>query len=78
MTSNRAKPGRKPIYPFAELEVGQHFDAPRDMGRTERGDRRQGTIIDSARGWRKYNGKPDHRFTIRLIDEHTVRCTRIA
>ena len=71
-----AKPNA--IYPFATMEVGDIFDAPRTMGRyTSRADARQASIIASAHAWAKRNN-PTARFATRIIDEATVRCRRIA
>lgn len=65
-------------YPFAEMGVGDGFDAPRDMGKRQNGtDARQNIISCCARGWAKRHN-PNARFTVRLIDENTVRCVRIA
>ena len=66
-----------PLYPFADMKVGEHFDAPRDMGTGKNGsDRRQNSIGTSARGYKKRSGS-SAKFTIRVIDENTVRCWRI-
>lgn len=73
--------GRPSLYPFAQMAVGDAFDAPRDLGRilNSRGemtsDKRQTSVSSSACSYaRKHGGK----FTVRLIDENTVRCWRIA
>ena len=65
-------------YPFRLLEVNDAFDAPRDKGKTKSGsDKRQNYISNAAVYWAKrYN--PTAKFTVRLHDEHTVRCHRIA
>lgn len=71
-------PGGKPIYPFAQMEVGgPPFDAPSDMGRNVYGtDRRQNTVSSAARRWAKRHC-PTAKFTTRTIDENTVRCWRV-
>lgn len=70
--------GRPSEYPFAQMEVGDSFDAPRDMGNNASGtDKRQNAIGNSARGYAKRHN-PTAKFTARLIDENTVRCWRIA
>ena len=68
--------GRAPIYPFHDMEIGDSFDAPRDMGKNEKGsDRRQHAVkCASVRHGQMY-GKD---FDVRCIDEYTVRCKRIA
>ena len=69
---------RETIYPFADMAVGQHFDAPRDMGKAKGvSDKRQKAINSSASGWAKRHN-PTAKFTTRLWDENTVRCWRIA
>ena len=65
-------------YNFAAMEVGDAFDAPRDLGKTKTGlDNRQNTVGASARNWAKKNN-PSAKFTVRLRDADTVRCHRIA
>ncbi len=67
---------RRCLYPFADMEVGHYFDMPRDMGRTRK-DNRQASVASAACGYaRRHN--PAARFITRLVDEHTVRCWRIA
>lgn len=68
----------KPCYPFADMEVGDAFDCPRDQGLTIYGkDNRQKNVATSAAGWaRRHN--PSARFSVRIIDERTVRCRREA
>ena len=65
-------------YPFAKMDVGDAFDAPRDMGSTKLGsDKRRASVAGCASSWaRSHNSKV--KFVTRLIDEHTVRCWRIA
>ncbi len=68
---------RDKIYPFDTMKVGDHFEAPRDMGRTRRGqDARQGSIGVCSRAYAKKHN-PEAKFTVRVIDENTVRCWRI-
>jgi hypothetical protein len=70
--------GRPNLYPFHQMEVGDAFDAPRDLGKQRGGtDRRQNNINNCTVNFRK-NHNPDARFTTRLIDENTVRCWRVA
>ena len=68
-TSPRAKGmGRVPIYPLAQLEVGQAFDVPIDRWKSVR---------QAASVYAKRN--PGVRFTTRVQkDGQTVRCWRIA
>lgn len=69
--------GRQPIYPFAQMEVGDGFDAPRDKGVKGKKDLRLAAIYGAAAGYRaKYNSAA--KFAIRILDENTVRCVRIA
>ena len=70
------------IYPFGQMKVGDHFDAPRDMGAKKGGtDVRQTSISASARSWTKRHN-PDAKFTTRLTEndkgEQIVRCWRVA
>lgn len=67
----------KPIYPFAQMEVGDSFDAPRDMGRRQGRDARQAVLLSRAYDYTKKHN-PKARFTVRLIDDQTVRVWRIA
>lgn len=75
---SRSRSGRLKVYPFADMAVGQHFDAPRDMGRAAGGnDKRQSAVSSCARSYvRKHN--PGAWFVTRTIDAGTVRCWRIA
>ena len=64
------------IYPFASMEVGDAFDALRDMGKTKTGsDRRQNAICAAARTYRKAHNSTA-KFTVRVLDADTVRCRR--
>jgi len=69
--------GRVAIYPFAKMEKGDGFDAPRDQGMHNGCDRRQNNISTSANRYVKHHN-PTAKFTVRLLDENTVRCVRIA
>ena len=70
--------GQIKIYNFDLMEVGDAFDAPRDLGRgCNKQDMRQNSIGSSARNWAKKHN-PAAKFSVRLYDEHTVRCHRIA
>lgn len=65
-----------PIYHFARMKPGDAFDAPRDMGADKFGkDRRLSSVQTSARAWAKRHN-PDTRFSVRCIDDQTVRCRR--
>ena len=71
--------GRPTIYPFADMAVGDSFDAPNDMGFTARKCSRRGnSICYCSRGYaKKYN--PTAKFTTRTIDDGaTIRCWRVA
>lgn len=74
-----AKGGRGvSMYPFAELEVGDAFDAPRDGVRTKHGqDRTQVRVARSACAYVSRHA-PSKKFTTRLVDEQTVRVWRTA
>jgi hypothetical protein len=66
------------MYPFPDMEVGDCFDAPRDMGMWRNHDKRQNSISSAASGWISRNS-PRAAFTTRLLDDGvTVRCWRIA
>lgn len=68
--------GRPLVYPFDRMEVGDTFDAPRDVGLTTSGsDKRQHMIHTSAKRYGQRNGKT---FMVRIVDEYTVRCKRIS
>ena len=70
--------GRRSAYPFAQMEVGDGFDAPRDLGTGKNGaDKRQNTVSSAARTWARKHS-PAAQFTVRLLNETTVRCVRIA
>lgn len=54
-------------YPFPEMQVGDAFDLPIDMR----------TKAASATGsYSKHH--PEYKFSIRKIDENTIRCWRVA
>jgi len=66
------------IYPFPQLEIGDGFDAPRDMGRSKYGtDKRQMSIAASSRVYARRHNIAS-KFVTRLLDDNTVRCVRIA
>ena len=66
------------IYPLASMEVGDAFDAPRDMGKTGNGgDRRQNSISAATQTYRKAHNSVA-KFTVRILDADTVRCRRFA
>lgn len=73
-------PGKKPPrYPFADMEVGDSFDAPRDMGVApppSYADRRQTAIKAHAYRW-CHDFAPETEFTTRLIDGSICRCWRV-
>ena len=65
-------------YPFARMEVGDGFDAPSDMGKSNKGCcKRQSTISTSARLYIQRHNLTA-KFTVRKLDENTVRCVRTA
>ena len=69
---------RNHTYPFADMEVMDVFFAPRDMGRNKGGgDSRQATISAFSRSYAKRHN-PTAKFTVRLVDDATVACQRIA
>lgn len=75
---NAGTPSPVNQYPFAKLEVGDAFDAPRDMKScSTKRDTRQVSILNAARYYSKHYN-PEAKFTTRIIDENTVRCWRIA
>lgn len=67
-------PGR--LYPFPQMEVGDCFEAPRDMGHTSnyRCARRVSVSSACSHYARLHGGK----FIARIIDRDTVCCWRIA
>jgi len=76
--TRRPGSGRKAIYPFAHMEVGDGFDTPRDKGVTIRGDdKRRMVVSNCARQWARKKSSTA-KFTVRVLDENTVRCVRIA
>ena len=78
LPSNTAQRGPASIYPFSKMDIGDAFDAPRDRGKTAKGsDKRQNAVSCCARAWaRSHNTSA--KFTVRVIDENTVRCWRVA
>lgn len=71
--------GRPPKYPFPALEIGDGFEAPRDMGRSNnrKVDKRARSMRVAANLWAKRNN-PAAKFTVITVNENTVRCVRIA
>lgn len=70
--------GRKRVYGFADMAVGDHLDMPRDMGADPYGrDLRQKSVLAAASKWAKRHN-PDARFATRLIDNDTVRYWRVS
>ena len=66
------------VYPFPQMEVGDSFALPRDRGQTLTGSCKTQNILSScARNYAKKHN-PEARFSIRLIDENTVRVWRVA
>lgn len=65
-------------YPFADMEVGDAFDVPDDMGVRPKGESgRQNSIGSCSRVWvKKYS--PGAKFTIRKQPGGIIRCQRIA
>ena len=65
-------------YPFPQMEVGDSFAMPRERGYTLTGsDKTQNTLSACARNYAKKHN-PNARFSVRLIDENTVRVWRVA
>lgn len=73
---NKGGPGRKALYPFAEMDVGDCFDAPRDMGSNGPRDKRANSINTAARDWSIRNN-PMAVFQTCLVNDAFVRCWRI-
>ena len=70
--------GGKAMYNFADMEVGNAFDAPRDMGTYMNGqDKRRSIIISGAYRYCKEHN-PTAKFTTILLDDKTVRYRRDA
>ena len=65
---NAGVPESKRKYPFPQLEVGDAFDAPVAS---------RNRISSCCLSWAK-NNNPTAKFTVRALDENTVRCTRVA
>lgn len=76
-THQRHGGSKAPIYPFPDMDIGDCFDAPRDMGMSGNSDRRQRSISSAAHGWAIRN-KPEAAFTTRLVGGEIVRCWRIS
>jgi hypothetical protein len=77
-SSDRAAFGTFGGYPFAEMKIGDAFDAPRDMGRTRKGaDGRQAHVSKHASTYSSFRDK-SFKCATRIIDDNTVRVWRIA
>ena len=82
--SERGVMASKSRYPFRHMEVGDCFDAPRDMPprmfgpeKKYKKDGRQHSIYTAARLFAKYH-KNGFEFCTKLLDDNTVRCWRTA
>lgn len=76
--TKRTGGGRKSKYPFAQMEVGDGFDTPRDLGSyANKSDRRRSSVLNCAKSFAMHHN-PTAKFTVRLLDKDTVRCVRIA
>lgn len=80
----RGPRARRNPYPFHSMEVGDSFDAPRDAGVHHTGpkkqyakDRRAHLIGVNAIAYARTYA-PGAKFTVRCIDDRTVRCWRVA
>lgn len=69
--------GYNSLYPFADMEIGDCFDAPRDLGMRGPRDTRQCSIKTAARAWSERHAQHT-LFQTSLIDSERVRCWRIA
>lgn len=75
--SNGGNGGRKWLYPFALMEIGDSFSVPDDKGKTTQGgSSRQNSVLNCAIGYSK-KCNPTARFTTRLVGEEVV-CWRVA
>jgi hypothetical protein len=63
-------------YPFAKMEVGDGFDVPRD-GMYGRNDKTQTKLRGAVRYFTE-RSNPSAKFIVRILDETTVRCVRVA
>lgn len=63
------------MYPFDKMEVGDSFEAPRDMGMIGKRDARQNSLASAGHGWALRNA-PGRAFRTKLYDD-CVRCWRI-
>lgn len=68
--------GNAPVYPFSKMEVGDCFDVPRKGTKYEKNDATQGVVSSASRQFCR-NHAPDRKFTVRIIDDSTVRVWRI-
>lgn len=70
-------PAYRSKYPFAEMKPGQAFDVPRNGGRNQWGqDTVQMKVSRSASAYVRRHD-PEARFTVRVLDDATIRCWRI-
>lgn len=75
--------GSQPVYPFAQMRVGDSFEvrtenyAGRKDGRRPIVMRIQTTLHSCARGYARTRD-PGAKFTVRKIDDSTVRIWRVA
>jgi hypothetical protein len=59
------------------MDVGDAFDAPRDMGTKPNGtDRRMAAISSAAYNWAKRHNT-EAKFHVWCLDDQTVRCRRM-
>ena len=65
------------VYPFPQMEVGDCFDAPDDMGKNGLRSRRMNSIASSGYNYAK-RFNPTAKFSVRTIDGSIVRCWRVA
>ena len=70
--------GRKAIYPFSVMEVGDGFDVPGDMGTAGGTVKRMKSVSSAARYYVKRHN-PTAKFAVRaLVMTDIVRCVRVA
>ncbi len=65
--------GKRALYNFAAMEIGDCFFAPDDMGK----GKRLNIISNCARQYAKYHN-PTAKFTTRTMPDGTIGCWRIA
>ena len=69
-----AKAGGMTLYPLRMMEIGEHFDAPNDMGETKVGSSKRASAISSAARHVANRGK---KFVTRKEGD-IIRCWREA